>query len=253
MSRHPLVNQAIWIAGASTGIGRALALELARKGNRVFVSARNRSLISMLALEDPRIEALPCDITDSADVERCVEEIAQRAGKLDLLILNAGICEYLDGGEVDLALVRRVFETNFFGVLQVLAAALPLLSFSRTPYVVAVGSLAADLPLPRAEAYGSSKIALKYFLETLRVDLFRKGIAISIASPGFVKTPLTDRNDFPMPFLIDTDQAVRYLISGMERRLPEIRFPRFFALMLRLLSVLPRAPYTRLAQRMILK
>lgn len=239
----PLRGKNILITGASSGIGRALALELARRGNLVVVAARTSASLDMLADAVPgRIVPLVWDVSDVAQSRLMSSHLFELVDRLDVVILNAGTCEYIDDGQLDFALIERVMAVNFIGMVNSLMATLPLLRCSKgRPYVVGVSSMSTYVPFSRAEAYGASKAALRYFLESLRVDLSRENFDISIVSPGFVKTALTERNNFPMPFIIDVDLAVRRFISGMERRRLHIAFPRRLDWSLRLLRLLPEA------------
>lgn len=251
-------NQTIWITGASTGIGYALAKALVAEGNRVIITARNQSAVDNVVQElgADNCFGIVWDIADGSGIARVQDEIAVRFGHLDVAILNAGTCEYVDVKNFDAALSARVINTNVNGFANSVEVALPLLRQSKVrkspqrPYLLGVSSLSTYVPLPRAEAYGASKAAVTYMLETLRIDLFAEGIDVSVINPGFVKTPLTDRNDFPMPFLITTEQAVDYILKGMRSRRYEIVFPPNLTWSLRLMAWLPKFLYVRLAQGM---
>lgn len=243
-------GQVVWITGASSGIGRELAVRLAGEGAWVFASARNAAALAELQAAHG-IEPVPCDVSDRAAVLAAAARIGERAGRLDVLVANAGTCEYLDVQAFDSALVERVFAANLFGAVYTLEAALPLLRAGRTRYIVGVGSTAAWTGLPRAEAYGASKAALHYFLESLRVDLTPEHFAVSVVAPGFVETPLTDRNDFPMPMRISVERAVDYIVDGMAARDHEIHFPPAFSRTLKALRLLPSRWRNALYQRML--
>ncbi|SFC31241.1 Short-chain dehydrogenase [Marinospirillum celere] len=242
----------IWITGAGSGIGKALVERLAAEGHQLVITARTSASLEDLAqLSEERILAAPADVTQLSELQEVAKKVEEHLGGLDMVILNAGTCEYLDDGQVDAALVRRVMETNFMGLVNTLEVAQPLLKNSAHPYLVAISSAAAYSPLPRAEAYGASKAAVSYFMESLRVDLAAKGVGVSVVYPGFVKTPLTDRNDFPMPMRISAEQAAADIVAGLKKGQPEIRVPRLFVAMLRRLGRLPFFIRTRLTQRMV--
>ncbi|SFU91700.1 SDR family NAD(P)-dependent oxidoreductase [Halomonas korlensis] len=236
-------TQRIWLTGATSGIGRALALRLLDEGHRVALSARSDDALAELTGERDNALRVPLDVTDRVAVRRAGELINTRFGGLDLVILNAGTCEYLDVRDFDVDMIERVFAPNFYGALYCLEAALPLLRRARAagqrPLIAATSSASAYLPLPRAEAYGASKAALSYFLESLRLDLYAEGIDVSVIHPGFVKTPLTDRNDFPMPMRVGVDEAAEAILSGLAKRRLDIHFPRRFTLLVKLLGILP--------------
>jgi short-subunit dehydrogenase len=246
----------IWLVGASSGIGLALARKLLAEGHRVAMSARRSGPLGELAAEfagrfpDQEL-VVPCDVTRTDDIGAAVRRIGQHFGGIDTLIYNAGTCEYLDNGAVDSALVERVMATNFFGMSRCIEAAMPLLRKGDAAQIAAVSSSAAYLPLPRAEAYGASKAAMSYFLHSLRLDLAAKGISVNVICPGFVKTPLTDRNDFAMPSQISAEQAADAIIAGLRRNKKEIHFPRRFTSVLKLLAALPLGLQQKLTGQLV--
>jgi len=244
----------IWLTGASSGIGLALARRLLAQGHRVALSARRREPLERLASGYPDALVVPCDITDHGSVAEAARRIDTAFAGLDLLLHDAGTCEYLDARHFDLALIERVLEVNLHGALKVIDAGLPLLRRARDehagrPLLAAVSSAAAYLPLPRAEAYGASKAALSHFLESLRIDLADEAIDVSVIHPGFVETPLTARNDFAMPLRLDADSAVDAILEGLERRDLDVHFPRRFTYLIKLLGSLPPGLRLRLGRR----
>ena len=247
--------QRIWLTGATSGIGRALAERLLAEGHRVALSARSEPALAELADGYANALLLPLDVSDRDAVARAGERLAETFGGLDLALLNAGTCEYLEAGHFDVDLIERVFAPNFLGAVYCIEAALPLLRRARAaggqPLLAATSSAAAYLPLPRAEAYGASKAALSHFLESLRLDLHAEGIGVSVIHPGFVKTPLTDRNDFAMPMRISADAAAQAILAGLARRRLDIHFPRRFTLLVKLMGLLPPALRHRLGLRLV--
>jgi len=227
-------DKTIWITGASSGLGRSLALLLADSGATVIASARNQQSLDELAALNGNIHPLAVDITDQAACAALPERLAKSSSRLDQVILNAGACEYLDFPDPDWNAVRRVMEVNFFGSVNCVQYALPLIRQSRDsrPHLVIVGSQATAAPFPRAEAYGASKAALQYFCESLRIDLAHENIDVSVINPGFVDTPLTRRNDFDMPFLMNVDDAARLIARKMQARPRTYSFPFRLSLLL---------------------
>ena len=222
-----VADRHVWVTGASTGIGRAVTIELARRGARVVASARNESALDTLAREcGDRVQALPLDVTDRQANRWAAEEISRRMGSLDIAFLNAGTCEYVDVASFDSALFERTIRSNFLSMVYGIEAVLPLLRQSPAPQLVGMSSTVAYRGLPRSEAYGASKAAIKNLFESLQIDLAREAFRVSVVCPGFVRTPLTDRNDFPMPFRIEADEAARRIVDGIEAGKPEIHFPR---------------------------
>ncbi len=234
-------SRVIWITGASSGLGRSLALQLADQGNRVIASARNQAELDKLAAQNTNIVALPCDITDEEAMEALRPLLVEISPTLDQVILNAGNCEYLDFPDPDWSAVRRVMEVNFFGTLNCVKLALPLLrkSNSDRPHVVAVVSQVTAAPFPRAEAYGASKAAMRYFFDSLRMDLAADDIDVTVVNPGFVDTPLTRKNDFPMPFLMQVDEAAERIVKNIAARPRQYSFPLRLSALLSLSKILP--------------
>lgn len=241
----------IWLTGASSGIGAALASQLLEQGHRLALSARQVAPLQALATRyEDQVLVLPGDLTDPAQVADICRTIDARWGALDLVILNAGTCEYLEPGHFDTRLVERVLTTNLLGTSHCLEAALPLLRRGQRPHLVGVCSAVTWLALPRAGAYGASKAALRYLFESLRIDLAAEGIDVTLVSPGFVDTPLTRRNDFPMPMRWSAQRAARYIAQRLPARPLDIAFPWFFTFVLRSLGRLPARWRLALARRL---
>ncbi|MGD8109116.1 SDR family NAD(P)-dependent oxidoreductase [Vibrio sp. TRT 17S01] len=224
----------VFITGATSGIGRQLAIDYANAGWMVVACGRNQSRLSELSRLSPVIQTLCFDMTELRAIK---EQVAQMQCSPELWILNAGDCEYIDHGKIDAALIKRVFDTNVIGLANTLEAIQPY--FSTGDRVAIVGSIASEVALPRAEAYGASKAAVSYLARSLALDLKPYGIKISTIYPGFVKTPLTDKNTFPMPFLVSPEQASKCIQLGLEKGKETIYFPTRFTSMLRFLGVLP--------------
>jgi len=246
--------QRIWLTGATSGIGEALARKLISQGHHVVVSARNTEALEALCHGYPNAHPLPLDVSDRQAVLKAGDAVRELLGALDLALFNAGTCEYLNAQQFDMDLVERVFKPNLFGTLYGVEAALPLLRTARKEglpaRLAATSSASAYLPLPRAEAYGASKAAVSYFLESLRLDLDQEGIDVSLIHPGFVKTPLTERNDFPMPMQVTAEQAADAIIAGLVKGRLDIHFPRRFTYLVKLLGILPPALRRHVGLRM---
>lgn len=245
------VPRTVWLTGASSGIGRELALQLAQAGHRTIISARNSDALQELAqLHSQQLIPLNVDMADAASLAQAKNRLTELAPVLDLVILNAGTCEYLDNGDIDLELVQRVMNVNFAGTVNAAAIAIPLLEQSTQPTLYVVSSQVTTLPLTRSGAYGASKAALEYFFRCLRIDLMKKNIFIGIIRPGFVKTPLTDKNNFSMPWLWRADKAAAYILQGIDKKRGEIYFPRALHWILSLLSFMPHVLWASLSQFM---
>lgn len=236
----------VLITGATSGIGFQLALDYRRAGWQVWGCGRDGE--RLLALGRHGITPLQFDGRDAS----AVSEAAAGLPRVDLVILNAGNCEYMDVAEgFDGALFARVIETNLIATGHALAAFLPLLGAGGR--LAIVSSSVSWLPLPRAEAYGASKAALDYLADTLRLDLAGKGIGVTLIRPGFVATPLTAKNDFPMPCLVTVEEASRAIMDGLTAGRHQIHFPRRFIWLLRLLGALPVGLWLRLGRTLVSK
>ncbi|WPC05928.1 SDR family NAD(P)-dependent oxidoreductase [Pseudomonas benzenivorans] len=244
-------SRRIWLTGASSGIGAALAELLLKAGHRLALSARRPGPLRALADRYPQqVLLVPGDLGDAEQVRDIGERIASRWGALDTLLLNAGTCEYVDARTFEAAMIERVMRVNLFAAGYCIETALPLLRRGWQPHLVGVGSSVTYLALPRAEAYGASKAGLRYLLEALRIDLADEGIDVTLVSPGFVDTPLTRQNDFPMPMRWPVQRAAAHIASRLDQRPLEIAFPRPFIAALRLLAHLPGRLQLAIGRRM---
>lgn len=232
----------VLITGASSGIGYQLALDYAAEGWHVTACGRNRAKLETLREQHSDIVLCVFDITNLHETRQALQGKSAR-----LVILCAGTCEYLNHGVVEAEKVHRVMSTNFSGPVNCLDVLLPQLAPGSR--VALVGSTASLVPMPRAEAYGASKAALAYFARSLAQDLKRQQISISLVQPGFVDTPLTQRNDFPMPMMITVTQASRCIREGLAKGKAEISFPRLLSFILRMTSRLPVALQRLLTQQ----
>lgn len=234
-----------WITGAGKGIGRAVALKLAARGVQVAASARTVADLESLARDagDGSVVPFPVDVTDEAAVAATVEAIEARFGALDLAILNAGTHVPVRARDFRAEPFHTLMEVNVLGVVHGLAALLPRFMARRSGRIVVVSSVAGYRGLPTAAAYGASKAALINMCEALKPDLDRHGVGITLVNPGFVRTPLTDKNPFRMPFLMDPDDAAERLVRGVERGRFEVTFPRRFTWGMKLLRCLPYSLY----------
>lgn len=241
----------IWLTGASSGIGAALAETLLQQGHQLALTARSPAPLQALAMRYPsQVLLAPGDLTDAEQVAAIGQRIEQAWGALEQLIVNAGTCEYLEPGHFDATLVERVVRGNLYSASLSVQYALPLLRRGQRPHLVAMCSAVTYLALPRAGAYGASKAAMRYLFESLRIDLDAMGIDVTLVSPGFVDTPLTQRNDFPMPMRWPADRAARYIAQRLPQRPYEIAFPLPFIAVLRLLGTLPAACRLAIGRRL---
>lgn len=258
MSRLLPVNPSdgsAWVTGAGSGIGRAVALALAREGWRVAVSARTLESLKTLADEAAgfkgSIHPYPLDVTNPHQAADCFAAIENGLGPVALAILNAGI--YLpveDVGHLDPAAFARSMEVNYLGVVNCLAPLAARQMARQRGHLVIVSSVTGYGGLPRTAAYGPTKAALINLAESLKFDLDRAGVRISVVCPGFVATPATAGNPFPMPFLMQADMAAQRILHGIQKGMFEITFPRRFTWLLKFLNMLPYPAYFRLVKRL---
>lgn len=241
----------IWIVGASSGIGAALARELASRGARLAVSARSADTLNTLAigLLGAGHRALPFDTADAPAAERAVATLQADWGGIDIAILAAATYQPMRAFALDLDGARQTMRVNVEGSLNCLAAVLPAMLAAGRGHLAIVASVAGYRGLPQAVAYGASKAALINMTETLRLDLAERGIKVQLINPGFVRTPMTARNGFAMPAIIEPEQAARCIADGMMGNGFEIHFPLRFTLLLKLLRLLPYRLYFPLVKR----
>ncbi len=246
----------ILITGASSGIGLSIAREYLKQGHRVFALARSQEKLQALKTEYPQqVIVLVADISQLDQVNAVKHQVLEKSAYLDLLILNAGTCEYLDANHFSSSVFNRVDSVNWRGNHHCLEVFLPLLMaakhYSGIPHLVGISSLAAILPLPRSEAYGASKVAFEYLLKSLQVDLYAQGLQVTIVRPGFVDTPLTQANDFDMPFITSSEKAARLIVKGIRAQQHMIQFPAPLVWVMKLIAVLPFALQKRLLQKVV--
>jgi short-subunit dehydrogenase len=230
----------VWVAGASSGIGAALVLELAARGCRVAASARRADRLDELAASAAgEVLPVPLDVTDRAATLAAAESIRARLGAIDLAVLNAAYWGQFRVETWDTDVIRRHFDTNVLGMVHGIEAVLPDMRRRRHGAIAGVASLAGYRGFPRSEAYGATKAAEINLLESLRIDLHPAGIAVHTVCPGFVRTDLTAKNTFRMPFMLEPDDAARRIVRGIERGKAEIAFPLPMAALMKTARIVP--------------
>ena len=240
----------VWIVGASSGIGEALARELGHRGARLALSARREAPLRTLAEAAPAGSlVLPLDVTDAAAVQAAAGRIEDEWGGVDLVVWLAGTYAPMRAQQFDLARARAMLDANLHGVLNGLAALLPMCERNTCGGLALVSSVAGYRGLPKSLAYGPGKAAVINLAETLWLDLSPQGVGVWLVSPGFVDTPLTAANDFAMPGLMQPADAARAMIDGFARGRFEIHFPKRFTLWLKLLRLLPDRLYFAAVRR----
>lgn len=242
-------GQVVWLIGASSGIGEATARALHARGARVVVSARSSEALDRFVGAHPGSLAVPLDVTDRLNVQQAARTVVQQHGRLDLVLYCAGHYRAMRATALDLDDALRHQAINVTGAWHVLDAVLPVLTRQRAGHLSLVASVAGYRGLPQSLAYGPTKAALQHLADTLYLDLHPLGIGVSVINPGFVATPLTAQNPFPMPALLTPDQAADAMLRGWARGDFEIHFPHRFTCWLKLMRHLPHRLYFPLVQR----
>lgn len=232
-----------WITGASTGIGRALALELVAEGYTVAATSRDEERLHTLVEETAgmpgRVMAFPCDVTDEAAMRNTAAAIEREAGEIVLAVFNAGNYFPTRGERLDALNIINTFDINLFGVLYGLVPVVDRMRHRGYGHVVLVGSASSYFGWPSAGAYGASKAALNNLAEALKHDFDKMNIRLQVVNPGFVATPLTERANVSMPALMPVDRASKRMAQAIRSGGFETSFPRRFTLWLKLLRMLP--------------
>ncbi|TBY71105.1 SDR family NAD(P)-dependent oxidoreductase [Rhizobium leguminosarum bv. viciae] len=243
----------VWISGASSGIGRALALRLAGEGYKVAVTARSHEKLVELQAEanglSGSIIVLDGDVTNAEDMEHVIASIEYVHGTLAMAILNAGVNLPVHAEDLKRANFEKSFAVNLSGVVNCLLPAIRHMKAKGQGQIAIVSSVTGYGGLPTGAAYGATKAALINMAESLKFDLDKMGIRIQLVSPGFVDTPATRKNAFPMPALVSVEEAAREIAAGLKSQAFEITFPKRFTAMLKLARLLPYSVYFTLVNR----
>lgn len=242
-----------WIIGASTGIGRQLAIDLAADGVRVAISARSADKLAELQERSDMLVSFPLDIGRQDALAAAYADISRALGSVDLVVICAAMWHPMGAADFDVAKAKQSFDINVGGVHNVLGVVMPDFIARRHGHIGIVASVAGYRGLPQAAAYGSTKAALISLAESLYPDLARYGVHISIINPGFVETPMTAGNEFPMPFIMTPQAASRQIVKGLRKRRFEIAFPWLFVRMLKIARILPYSVYFWYIRNTVLK
>ncbi|MGC2237919.1 MAG: SDR family NAD(P)-dependent oxidoreductase [Pyrinomonadaceae bacterium] len=245
-------DKVVLLTGASSGIGEALALEMAKRGAILGLLARRESLLRALVSKCERLgtaaREFPCDITDEIAVSDAAEKLKNEFGKIDILIANAGI----GGGakhakDLKPSDFRRVIDTNLVGAMNSVSAVLPFMLETGSGQLVAISSLAGSRGLPKSAAYCASKAGMTAYFESVRLDVKHKGVAVTIIQPGFIKTPLTSGRTNKMPFLMELQESIPYFLRAIEKRKKFAAFPWQLATIVRAGKCFPAWLYDKIA------
>ena len=241
-----------WIIGGGSGIGAAVARLLAARGWTVAISGRRRDKLNEVAASDAAIRPYPLDVTDGSAVAAQTKRIAAELGRIDLFIFGAAAWQPMEVGNYDFQQFTRIVDTNYLGVIRTANPVLAHMDRQGGGQFAVIASVAGYFGLPRAAAYSSTKAALINLLETMRTELAPRNIHVRMIAPGFVKSELTYRNVFPMPFLMETDEAARRIVHGLTHSNRfEIAFPRRMVWLMKTVRWLPYPVFFWLSNRML--
>ena len=243
-------KKVIWITGASSGIGRALALKFASEGWVVAASARRENLLQDLNKENQNIHSFPLDVTNIDQCKSVFKSIIEKFNNVEISIFGTGIHDPKSEKEFNLEKIRKIMEVNYFGTMNSINSVYNYYNQKKSGQISIISSVAGYRGLPAAGAYCASKSALTSFAESLHFEMKRKNVRVSLVSPGFIKTPMTDQNDFPMPMIKPPEFAAEQIYKGLVKKKGfEIHFPKAFTYFLKFLSILPSSIYFRIVEK----
>jgi short-subunit dehydrogenase len=240
----------IWITGASSGIGKALAIKFAEKGWTVAASARRENLLEDLNKFNPNIYSFPLDVTEIENCKLIANKIIEEFGGIDICVFGTGMHDPKSEKRFNLNKIREIMEVNYFGTMNSINSIYEYFSEKKNGQISIISSVAGYRGLPAAGAYCASKAALTSYAESLNFDMKMKNVRVSLISPGFIKTPMTDQNDFPMPMIKSPEFAANEIFKGLtEKKSFEIHFPKAFTYFLKFLQILPSSIYFKLVSK----
>ena len=243
-------NKTIWITGASSGIGKALAIKFAQEGWKVAISARRENLLKEISKIQNNIDYFPLDVTDIEKCKTVFNDVKKKLGDVNISVFCTGIHDPKSEKKLNLEKVRKIMEVNFFGAVNSINAVYDYYKDKKSGQISIVSSVAGYRGLPAAGAYCASKSALSSFAESLYFDFKRDNVRISLVSPGFIKTPMTDQNDFPMPMIKSPEFAAEQMFKGLTRSKSfEIHFPKTFTSLMKVLKVIPNGLYFKIVEK----
>jgi short-subunit dehydrogenase len=243
-------KKVIWITGASSGIGRALAIKFANEGWIVAASARRENLLQELNKINENIYSFPLDVTNIDGCKKVFKDIIEKFNDVEISIFGTGIHDPKSEKEFNLEKIRKIMEVNYFGTMNSINSVYSFYNDKKSGQISIISSVAGYRGLPAAGAYCASKSALTSFAESLHFEMKRKNVRISLVSPGFIKTPMTDLNDFPMPMIKSPEFAAEKIYTGLvNKKSFEIHFPKTFTYFLKFLRILPNSIYFKIVEK----
>ena len=244
-------KKTIWITGGSTGIGKALAIKFANEGWNVAISARRENLLKEISEMYENIHSFPLDVTDKNKCNEVFNNIKNKFNEVDICFFSTGTWNPKKEKDIDVEQIEDVFKVNFFGTVNSIKAVEKYFKEKKSGIITIVSSIAGYRGLPNSTGYGPSKSALNNLTESLYFDFKRFGVRVCLVSPGFIKTPMTDKNDFKMPFLKTPEYAADKIYDGLiNKNSFEIHFPKALTIILKIFSFLPSKLYFGLVGRM---
>ena len=244
-------KKTIWITGGSTGIGKALAIKFASKGWNVAISARRENLLKEISSNNENIHEFPLDVTNKQKCKEVFNQIKNKFQNVDICFFSTGTWNPKKEKDIDIEQIEDVFKVNFFGTLNTIKAVEEYFKNKKDGIITIVSSIAGYRGLPNSTGYGPSKSALNNLAESLYFDFKRSNVRVCLVSPGFIKTPMTDKNDFKMPFLKTPEYAANKIYDGLINKDNfEIHFPKVLTVMLKILSFLPSKIYFYLVRKL---
>ena len=246
-----MTKKVIWITGASSGIGKALALKFANENWNVAISARRENILKEISESNENIKSFPLDVTDRSKCKEVFEQIRSHYGDVDICFFSTGTWNPKKEKDIDVEQMEDVFRVNFFGTVNAIKAVEEYFKNKKSGIITIVSSIAGYRGLPNSTGYGPSKSALNNLAESLYFDFGRYNVKVCLVSPGFIKTPMTDKNDFKMPFLKTPEFAADKIYEGLLKKNNfEIHFPKELTLTLKLFSLLPSKIYFYLVNKL---
>ena len=241
----------VWITGASSGIGKALSIKFSKEGWQVAASARRENLLIELEKNYSNIYSFPLDVAASENTNNVFKKILEKLGNIDLCVFSTGIYDPKIEKEINLEQIRDVINVNFFGSVNCIKAVEKYFKEKKSGHISIVSSVAGYRGLPNSTGYGASKAALNNLAESLYFDFKKHNVRVSLISPGFIKTPMTDKNNFKMPFIKSADFAANKIYNGLTKgRAFEITFPKQLTIIMKILKILPYWKYFYLVEKL---
>ena len=245
------MSKNVWITGASSGIGKELAIKFSKEGWQVAASARREKLLEELSSNSSNIYSFPLDVVDPKNVFNTFQSILEKLNNIDLCIFSTGIYDPKKEREINLEQIRNTINVNFFGTLNCIKAVEKYFKEKKNGHISIVSSVAGYRGLPNSTGYGPSKAALTNLAESLYFDFKKYNVRVSLISPGFIKTPMTDKNKFKMPFIKSSEFAANKIYKGLiNSKAFEITFPKQLTVIMKILRIIPYWKYLYLIEKL---